>query len=551
MLIKKTSATNTNAMVQDLSQDKLFNPDLLFKNIAAKVPKNVLISITSTIVIFLIVHLYYFTHNFINHDTLFYRFASGNTIDGGRWLFKLIGAISSYYDLPSVVGFLCMLYLAITVALTVHVLRIKSVIGSILISGFMVVFPTITTSFLYRFSADTVMFGFLLSTLSVLLSDKYKYGFFIGSILLALSGGIYQANITYGVSLSVLVIIVSMLRYNSSAKSTIISGLKHCLNIVLGTVLYLIISKIFIVIYNVHLIQYQGINKMGQIEIMKLPALVLSAVNEVYLFYFSRLYINVPKVFYVLNFIFILFSLFFLINLVIRKSIYNNLRQLLLLVTLLCLFPVSVGFIKVVSTPETSIYMLMIYSFVHIYLFGIAMYDVFIDSIKSISFRFRFCETLQVFSVYIFLVISSVLIYKDYIHDNIVYLRMEIFYENTYGYLNRLLSRIEGNPQYKDGKEIALMGTIPANISRGNRNPHSIFDNISKKTGVSNKSLIVYNSFGVVTFFRNWLGRDFNWASEEKKAEILHNKKFNKMPLYPESGSIDEIEGVLVVKISN
>ena len=58
------------------------------------------------------------------------------------------------------------------------------------------------------------------------------------------------------------------------------------------------------------------------------------------------------------------------------------------------------------------------------------------------------------------------------------------------------------------------------------------------------------NDYSYDRFIKNFLGFDISFASQEEMDSILETDAFKRMPSYPFEGSIQIIDNIVVVKLS-
>ena len=68
----------------------------------------------AAVILGLCVHLFKFANTLPNHDSPYNYYDPQNIITSGRWFLTVACGISSYYDLPWLIGMLSILYLALT-----------------------------------------------------------------------------------------------------------------------------------------------------------------------------------------------------------------------------------------------------------------------------------------------------------------------------------------------------------------------------------------------------------------------------------------------------
>lgn len=123
----------------------------------------------------LFIHMPVLLSDIPNHDGLDSMYFDQNMITSGRWFLTVACGFSSYYTIPWVIGLFGIIFLACTSVVLVEILDVRDEIVSILISGLLLSFPALASTFAYIFTMDGYMLGFLLAALSVLLTRKnYK-----------------------------------------------------------------------------------------------------------------------------------------------------------------------------------------------------------------------------------------------------------------------------------------------------------------------------------------------------------------------------------------
>ena len=90
----------------------------LFSFLKNKVPKRQKIAFIGTFLISLLIHLYKFTNTLPNHDSLYNYYSDQNMLASGRWALSFACGISSYFDLPWVIGIFSCLFMIINLCYT-------------------------------------------------------------------------------------------------------------------------------------------------------------------------------------------------------------------------------------------------------------------------------------------------------------------------------------------------------------------------------------------------------------------------------------------------
>ncbi len=136
------------------------------------------VPVFSTLLIGTLAHGYAFFNYLPTWDSISNLRGVGATVSSGRWLLDFVGKLFSEYSLPFVNGIISLIFITISVILILKIYDIRNNLFAILISGIVVSFPSVTSTFAFMFTADCYMISFTLSLLAVYLCKKYpRFGF--------------------------------------------------------------------------------------------------------------------------------------------------------------------------------------------------------------------------------------------------------------------------------------------------------------------------------------------------------------------------------------
>ena len=132
-----------------------------------KISKGDKTAFVSAFLIGLLVHMPAMLMDVPNHDGLASMHFSQNMITSGRWFLAAVCAASSFYTVPWIIGLIALFELGITSVLLRRIFDTESPVTITLISGLLVSFPSLTSTFAYVFTLDGYMAGLLLAVLAV------------------------------------------------------------------------------------------------------------------------------------------------------------------------------------------------------------------------------------------------------------------------------------------------------------------------------------------------------------------------------------------------
>ncbi len=173
-------------------------------------------------VIGLLIHAYRFTNTLLNHDALYNVYSSQNMTDTGRWFLSIACALSSYFDLPWLIGVFSIGLIALTAVVITDLFEMENPILIGLCGALLVSFPAITETFFFEFTADGYMMAMLFAALSVRLTvigENRPLRWAAAGVLLCLSAAIYQAYVSFAMVLTLACFMVDLLEGRHSTRA--------------------------------------------------------------------------------------------------------------------------------------------------------------------------------------------------------------------------------------------------------------------------------------------------------------------------------------------
>ena len=224
----------------------------------------------SAMIVGFLVHTYKFTNYFPNHDGLYNFWSTQNMLASGRWFLAPACVLSSCFDLPWIIGFFSVLYMALTGVLIAEIFEIKNPCLIVLSSSLLVSFPAVTETMFYEFTADGYMLAMLLGTIAVYLT-RISSGFhwkngIAAVVLICLACAIYQAYVSFAFILAVCYLMWELLK-NHQKTGVYWKWVAYQAGIFgSGMVLYFVIWKIMLGLSGINPSGYQGIGTGGPIN---------------------------------------------------------------------------------------------------------------------------------------------------------------------------------------------------------------------------------------------------------------------------------------------
>lgn len=487
----------------------------------------------AAVIIGFLCHMFVFTNTLPNHDSLINTHSPQLKGESGRFFLSSFSGISSYFDLPWVNGALSIGYLALMAVLLTELFQLKKTFSILSLSGLLVTFPSIASTFSYMFTADGYMLGSLLTVAALLFTQKFTYGFIPGAIIFYLSVGIYQANLSFLASLILTFLLVEIIGRKITWAQVSSYLLRFFALGALGMSLYVVTFKLYSAVFSGTITSYQGLDSIGQNK-----ASFFEVVHQIHtsftLFFFQGFATDLPvNLIEWLNLaVFLLIAIGF-VALTLQQPALTNKFMISFALLLLALMPLS-SFLLYFMSSDMTYHMLMVFALVTFYLIPVLFYEhlhVPTLAVKTFSWAVIFIVWLSIFN---FALIS-----------NISYLNMEHKYEKSTALVNRLISRIEQTENVTPTSKLALIGRVRLDSTLS---ATIIPENIPKMTGPLGDSIVLY-PYHYNEIMQNYFGVTYEFASEEEHQALAATEAFAEMEAWPSPQAIRIINDIVVVKL--
>lgn len=482
-------------------------------------------------------HLYAFTNLIPNSDGLSRVFDTQQMTVSGRWFLHYASALNDFTQMPALIGFLSVLFLSLAAALAVDVLGLRSRVLAALTGAVMALFPCVGYTFLYLFTASAYCLAIFLAVLSVWLAREGRVRWLLGALALALAMGTYQAYATVAISLSLLAVFRRLLDRESSFRDTLNLGLRLVGYLAAGAVLYYVILLIFLKVKNLELLSYLGMDAAaGGYPFAQLPGLLVESYKQAIAFFFlpgaANAFANLFMV--ILDLLALGIGLGALWTGFSRQGLLREKWRIIGALALLALLPLGMNFMQVLS-PYSAPTPLMKYAFVSVYLLVLLVLDR-ADGLEPAEKPLALLPEAAVLCALLLFFLNT---------NNLLYTASAQAHRATESYATRLLARIESCEGYEPGMEIAIVGAVPEDQIQSDIPSYLQVDHYS----VPMNSVLPLNKH-IYYYLNSWLSFPVDEPSEETMIAISDSEEFQTMPLYPAQGSVQVLEGRVVVRMA-
>ena len=496
---------------------------------------------TFTFFCVLIIHLYKFVNTLPCHDSVYNYYSSQNMLGSGRWALSLACGMTSYFDLPWVIGLFSCVFIAMTVVVIVALFQLKNPILIGLIGALFAASPATTETFFFLYTADGYMIAMFLAAMAVYFSkieEKRFSKWILSGVCICVSCGIYQAYVSFALLLAVCYFIDGLLQNKYSKQVCFKWILCQAALYITSLSAYYIIWKLCMYFSGTVATDYQGISEVGKISLDLLISGVLNSLKSI-LFYFLQW--NVLEhgftLYSVLSILFVMFMTIGLIVSCMKSGIFKRKWAVgLLIFSLLVIVPFA-GIWHFVSK--------------YVYYRAMMLQCLTLLFVLTALFYERWGKTLAKNAICIFLIM---IIMNNALMANISYFYMNLCYERTYAEGVEMMIKIHELQDKYEFEQIAVVGIRTEGVA------HKPIDTETGKMLVVGKfyilsglleNTLLYDSEHVTRFLKTTFGLDIEPLERSQRNELLNTAKVRAMGSWPAEDSIDVIDNILIIKLSD
>lgn len=490
-------------------------------------------------------HGFIFFNNISYHDGIVAVYGIGNTIELGRWSLWLMEklmqmTVDGIYAVPLFNGVMTMAFIALAGMLIVHIVRIENTLSAVYVGTIMIVFPVVTSTFAYMFTAPAYGLALFLNVLVVyILTEKqniFRLCLCVGILGFAL--GIYQAYFAVSVTLFIISLIVDILdNIFLKSKDVVLKGIWYLGTLFGGIVFYLLTTKLVLRVVDLDLIEYQGMKELGKLDFKVLVSRIRQAYRNLSINPNWNGINNSPFLKYLVWGICIITAC--LIIAIIARSIICGLNKILFIV-LLGILPVGVNLIYMMSTSDGYVvHTLMRYPLIFVYILPV----VLMERMHLLNIKKKENKNIGDGKCVLWgmlWIVSCCYIYLN----NVAYLKVSFLHAETVAYYTVLIAEIKGVEGYRDEMPVVYVGE---NLIEDKTNYQwsPLFNQIVID-GYNQDLRAFINDYG----WRRFMERYCGYLPYEMRADINELPEIEMMPCYPDYGSIKVVNDKVIVKFS-
>lgn len=446
------------------------------------------------------------------------------------WVPFYKGIFRTDLTLPWLVGLLSLVWIGLAVFLTVKMLMLEDKTAIFLTAGIFTANLAVTaTAVTYMHDLDGNLFGMLCAVAAVYLWQRYRFGFLWGIPLISLCLGFYQSYLSVGVVL-ILLICIGWLLNGDTFRNVFRRGLLSIGMLVAGGVLYLLSALLMWKVTGIPPVS-GDVNTLDVMLNLTVRSIIRLTV-EAYLCVFTCLFEAVTPypqwLIFVANGILLLLTAGMLTKALKGKGAW----EIALGVALTILLPLGMNFTYVLT-----------FGVVHDLMF----YAIWLSYLPALALAYRTTAQngLKKMVRWVCTGLICLLLYANVQTANVLYLKKDLEQDAFLSYMTRVVCDMEHCEEYVPGQTpVVFVGNPTLDTIPG-------FEKYERITGADFAGVTdMTEDYRARAYFQYILNNPAVIPGSDVFSQMAEDARVSAMPVYPQSGSIAVLDGVLVVKLA-
>ena len=506
-----------------------------------KLKKEYKFAFFSTFLIAMLIHLYKFANTLPNHDSVYNYYSDQNILGSGRWALSMACGISSYYDLPWVIGLISCVFIALTVVMIVALFKMKNPVLIGLTGALLAASPATTETFFFLFTADGYMISMFLAALAVYwtrIEESRKSRWLLSGICVCVSCGIYQAYVSFALVLAVCYFMDALLDNRHSKEQCFKWVLRQVIVYGVSLAAYFVIWKLCMRFSGIVANDYQGISEVGKISAGLLVNGLKNAITTTVLYFIQwNIFEHGLTLYIVLN----LLSLAALAGILIVAAVKGGLfkRAWAMVLLALCLIAIiPFGCMWHFTSDQVEYRAIMLQCYTVLFVLTAVLFDKWAKKPAAKD---------------LVGLLLALMIVNNALCANACYFYLHFCYERTYA---------EGVEMMMDIHDLQEKYEFDKIVVIGSRVPELHIENIDPETGkilgagkfyimsrYMHKSLL-FDEVHVRLILEQNYGIELDEASDAERNAVIARDEVKEMGTWPANDSMKVFDDILVIKLA-
>ena len=506
-----------------------------------KLKKEYKFAFFATFLIAILIHLYKFVNTLPNHDSVYNYYSDQNILGSGRWALSMACGISSYYDLPWVIGLISCVFIALTVVVIVALFKMKNPVLIGLTGALIASSPATTETFFFLFTADGYMISMFLAALAVYwtrIEESRMSRWLLSGICICVSCGIYQAYVSFALVLAVCYFMDALLDNRHSKEQCFKWVLRQVIVYGVSLAAYFVIWKLCMRFSGIVANDYQGISEVGKISAGLLVNGLKNAITTTVLYFIQwNIFEHGLTLYIVLN----LLSLAALAGILIVAAVKGGLFKRAWAVVLLALCLVAIipfGCMWHFTSDQVEYRAIMLQCYVLPFVLTALLFDKWAKKpvVKDLA-----------------ALLLALVVFNNALCANACYFYLHFCYERTYAEGVEMMMDIHDLQEEYEFDKIVVIGS---------RVPELHIENIDSETGkilgagkfyimsrYMHKSLL-FDEVHVRLILEQNYGIELDEASDAERNALLARDEVKEMDSWPANDAMKVLDDILVIKLA-
>lgn len=479
---------------------------------------------------------------------------AGNYITGyawdislGRWGFVPFYMLNGGVVLPALTTIVSIFVFSVAIVLILQIIPMQSWFLKGITGGILIAFPSFTQHMTYFYIAEAYASSFLIAVLAAYILDKkiiskkvIRYVTVV--ILLTFSMSIFQSMIGVTVALWLCILLIDSLSH------TIKDVMKKVVEFVLVGICslgcYFISIRVVCALTGNVLSDYRGISESSSVGLLEMLSAIPNLYKTFFRFYFTDMYYPYTQwgmhvLFAILLIIFIIVEVVWCMRYVYHNKSFAGTMKVVMRIIFIAIIPLiftAIGLLAVNTSIDFKMLPQMMV------LIALVIYRLECIHLPKLHLTKQF----------IIAGIGCILIGGQVLICNAICEGMILKYNAAMSLSNRILTALDSYEGYNSTIPVAILGnpqdenwlyTNGAYLKKVNADTVAWGQFWSSEYNTTQRSWY--------QFFNLYHGVIVNMADDTKAQEIVNTQEFKDMDVFPESNSIQMINNVLTVKISD
>lgn len=490
----------------------------------------------------LVAHFQMIANGLQNPDSLWlggdYHIADSWELSLGRWGLVLVDLLRGGFVSPILSGVGMLVLYTAAGMLLVRVLEAQNSRPlRWLIPLTVVLAPQVLITESYLFCSIAYALAFLLAVAAAYWVQRLPRwpGILLGALFLMASLSLYQSNVGVTAGLLLMWLLRTLLDEPEALAAFARRLGRTLLACALGLVAYYMVLQLRLYTTQVALSGYKGADSVGVLHALtSLGTGIPQAYRDFFDYFFGR---TLAANYYHVRPVYALLFVLAAVALAVRLwQIRRHRVACLLAVVLVVLLPLAVAAIDLI-VPETTLILLTCSPLLTV-----------VPFVLTLCARYMGERRLARAAVWLAVGLTVVLLRGYLLQLNTDSTTLLASQRTTLTVAQSLLQDLQQRPEYRAGMPVAIIGQ-PESGNYPNLSP--CYD---KADSLMQMGLLFHsphaNAEGWQQIFKQYLGVALNWSSREQVMEIVNTPEYQMMAVYPQEGSLQEIQGCLVARVA-